>query len=465
MLKTAAALIALLAASPALAQALTPAEQARIDAIVARALAADQTPSASIAVVRGGKIVMAKAYGQASPKLAATPDLPYQIASNSKQFTAMAVLLLADEGKLSLDDSVSKFLPGITDGDKITIRELLSHTSGLQDYWPQDYSFADMSRPVTPQGIVDKWAKKPLDYAPGTQWQYSNTGYVVAGMIVEKVAGMTLLDFLKARIFRPLGMTSVVDQDLAIGPRYPVGYGRAALGPLRIEPPAARGWLYAAGELSMTAADLAKWDIARMDRALVPARDWAIQETPVRLTSGKDTGYGLGVTLGDRGGHRVVTHGGEAVGFLSTNTVYPDDRIAVVVLTNSWSGSAYRAIARGIADLLLPPAAAPAGADVAAAAKVRAAYDQLRAGRIDRKLLTPNASYYFTAQRVADFGASLGPLGPEQAIEPAGPSSLRGGFVIQGYTVKYPGRTLNLSTFTEPGPNGRIEQFLVTPGE
>ena len=104
----------------------------------------------------------------------------------SKQFTAAAILLLADEGKLSLDDKVSKYIPGITDGDQITIRQLLSHTSGLRDYWPQDYSFKAMATPTTPQGIVDRWAKAPLDFKPGTQWQYSNTGYVVAGMIVER---------------------------------------------------------------------------------------------------------------------------------------------------------------------------------------------------------------------------------------------------------------------------------------
>ena len=184
----------LLVATPALAQDLTPAETAKVDTIVTDTLARNGVPSASIAIVRDGKIVFAKAYGKQSETIA-TPrsDAPYQIASISKQFTAAAILMLEDEGKLSLDDTVAKWLPGITDGDKITIRQLLSHTSGLQDYWPQDYSFAAMEKPITPQQIVDRWAKKPLDFAPGTQWQYSNTGYVVAGLIVEKAAGKPLL--------------------------------------------------------------------------------------------------------------------------------------------------------------------------------------------------------------------------------------------------------------------------------
>ena len=296
MLKFVSALLALISC-PVTAQSLTPAETAQIDRIVTDNLARDEVPGAEVAIVRDGKIVLNKAYGRASDTLAGNPNLPFQIASNSKQFTAMALLILEDEGKLSLDDHVSKFLPGITEGDRITIRQLLSHTSGLQDFWPQDYSFEAMSHPTTPQGIVDRWAKKPLDFQPGNQWQYSNTGYVVAGMIVEKVSGEPLMTFLQQHIFRPLGMTSVIDQDKTYTPAFPSGYGRYALGPVRVATPPAPGWLYAAGELSMNAGDLAKWDIARINRSLVPADDWQAQETPVKLNDGKDTGYGLGVSI------------------------------------------------------------------------------------------------------------------------------------------------------------------------
>src|SRR4051812_27984573 len=294
MIKFIIPLLALLAA-PATAQQLTPAEIARIDQSVAKALADTDVPSASIAIVRDGKIVLTKAYGKASDTLPARPHLQYQIASNSKQFTAMALLLLEDEGKLSLDDHVTKWIRGVTDGDRITIRQLLSHTSGLQDFWPQDYSFEAMSRPVSPEGIVNRWGKKPLDFQPGDQWQYSNTGYVVAGLIAEKVSGEPLVKYLERKIFRPLAMTSVKDQDETNTPAFPAGYGRNALGPLRLAAPPARGWLYAAGELSMSAEDLAKWDIARINRSLVPADDWAAQETTVKLNNGKDSGYGLGV--------------------------------------------------------------------------------------------------------------------------------------------------------------------------
>ena len=466
MLRFAPALLALLAL-PAFAQPISTAELAQIDQAVAKALADTSVPSASIAIVRDGKIVLAKAYGTANDGLPARPDLPYQIASNSKQFTAMALLLLEDEGRLSLDDRVSKYLPGISGGERITLRQLLNHTSGLQDYWPQDYSFEAMSRPTSPQGIVDRWAKKPLDFQPGEQWQYSNTGYVVAGMIAEKVSGERLMAYLKRRIFDPLGMSSVRDQDDTNSVAFPSGYGRYALGPVRKVTPPARGWLYAAGELSMTAEDLAKWDIARLDRSLVPADDWVAQETTAKLTDGKDTNYGLGVFVRESGGRRAITHGGESVGFLSANNVYPAERAAIVVMTNSWSGNAYSRIVRDVAKIVLPapPAAVGEAVQAAQAKRARTVYDQLRSGRLDRSLLTGNANYYFTPQAIADFRSSLGPLGEPTGFEASGPPVLRGGFVIQGYTVKYPGRTLNLSTFYEPGANGRIEQFLVSPGE
>lgn len=450
-----------LIAGPAFAQALTPAEVAQVDKIVTDRLTATETPAAGVAIVRGGQIVLAKTYGKPSETMATgTPNTPFQIASNSKQFTAAAMLLLADDGKLSLDDPVSKYLPGITDGDKIKLRQLLSHTSGIQDFWPQDYSFADMAHPVTPQAIVDRWAKKPLDFAPGAQWQYSNTGYVVAGMIIEKVSGMALLDFLKARIFKPLGIAAY-DQDLAIGPTFPQGYGRAALGPLRVAEPAARGWLYAAGELSLSARDLAKWDVARIDRTILTPADWAAQEKEVKLNDGKDTGYGLGVDVGTRDGLRFVSHTGEAVGFLSSNAVFPDQKAAIVVLTNSWSGNAYTAISKALVTLLVQPAAT--SEDAVALKRSRALYDALRAGMLDRAQLTPDAAYYFKPAVTADFHDSLAKLGEPTDFKQSGKTTLRGGFVLRRYEVSYPGKTLSVSTFLEPGDKGRFEQFLVSP--
>jgi D-alanyl-D-alanine carboxypeptidase len=457
--------IALLAlvALPAAAQPLTPAESAKVDQLVAKTLADTGVPSAEIAIVRDGQLVFNKAYGKANEGLPASASLPYQIASNSKQFTAMAILLLRDEGKLSLDDPVSKYVPGITEGDRITIRELLSHTSGLQDFWPQDYLFSDMTVPTTPQHIVDKSAKKPLDFQPGTRWQYSNTGYVVAGMIVEKVSGEPLLTFLNQHIFGPLGMHPL-DQDNTNTPAFPAGYHRFALGPVRVAQPPARGWLYAAGELSMTAADLAKWDIARLDRAVIPARDWVEQETPVLRTDGRTNGYGLGVYNHDARERHVIDHGGEAVGFLTQNSVYPDTKDAIIVFTNSDFSGATGTLTQGIENIVLnspEPALAGEGDRLA---DVRAVYAMLEGGNVDRSRFTQNLNFYFDPTTLADYRGSLAALGAPTGFEMLGPPRLRGGFVNRNYKIDYAGHpSLTLITYAEPGANGRWEQFMIMP--
>ena len=185
---------------------LSPQLRTSIDDIANQVLKTTGVPSASIAIVQDGKIAYVQAYGAAKldPHTPATPQMRYSIGSISKQFTAAAILLLAEEGKLSLDDPVSKYVPGLTDGDQITIRQILSHTSGYQDFWPQDYVPPLMLKPITAEQIMDRWAKIPLDFPPGTKWQYSNTNYVIAGVIVEKVSGMPLLQFLSQRVFTPL---------------------------------------------------------------------------------------------------------------------------------------------------------------------------------------------------------------------------------------------------------------------
>ncbi len=447
---------------PVLAQALTTQQQTKVDKIVTDALAASQVPSASIAIVQGGKIVYAKAYGNQGPDVKQTSaDTRYQIASISKQFTAAAMLLLEDQGKLSLDDKVSKYLPDITDADQITIRQLLSHTSGLQDYWPQDYSPEQMRHDTTPQKIVDQWAKKPLDFKPGTQWQYSNTGYVVAGLIIEKVSGEDLMTFLRKNIFQPLDMHPV-NQDTAYGPGFPTGYHRYALGPVRPESAPGKNWLWAAGELSMTASDLARWDIARMDRALLPASDWEEQEKIVRLTDGSSSHYGLGVSVGQRDGDTVISHGGEAVGFLSDNTVIPAKKFAVVALDNADFGRATDTITDGIMDLLLPAAQDSAVEDhrLDLAKKL---YSDLQSGTIDRSMLTKDADYYFTKQAVGDYSSSLSPLGKPESFKALGGPKLRGGYVNRNYMITYPNRKLLLVTYAEAGSDGKFEQYLVMP--
>jgi CubicO group peptidase (beta-lactamase class C family) len=462
MFRAPVALLALFAL-PAAAQPLTQAQVAQVDELVTKTLADTGVPSAEIAIVHDGRIVLTKAYGKANEGLPARADLPYQIASNSKQFTAMALILLRDEGKLSLDDPVSKFLPGISGGDRITIRQLLSHTSGLQDFWPQDYLFAEMTKPTAPQGIVDKWAKKPLDFQPGARWQYSNTGYVVAGMIAEKVSGEPLLAYLNRKIFAPLDMHPV-DQDDTNTPAFPAGYHRYALGPVRIAQPPARGWLYAAGELSMTAEDLAKWDVARMNRALIPERDWVEQETPVLRSDGRSNGYGLGVFNHYQRDRHVIDHGGEAVGFLTQNTVYPDTKDAIIVFTNADFSGATDTLTEGIEKIVVNSPEPALANETDRLADVRAIYAALAGGKIDRSKFTANLNDYFNATTLGDYRSSLAPLGKPTSITINRSPRLRGGFVNRNFTIHYAGgKELTLITYAEPGANGRWEQFMIMP--
>ncbi|HMC22489.1 MAG TPA: serine hydrolase domain-containing protein, partial [Thermoanaerobaculia bacterium] len=308
-----------------------------VDKAVNEILAKTGAPSASIAVVKDDKILYTHAYGNAriDPPMPATPEMRYSIGSISKQFTAAAILMLAEEGKLSLDDRVVRWLPDLTRAGDVTLRELLSMTSGYQDFWPQDYVMPRMLEPVTAQEILNDWARKPLDFEPGTKWQYSNTNYVIAGVIVEKVAGMPLLDLLQRRVFGPLQMSSVFNTDLSgLGANDPTRYLRYALGPLRPAPKEGRGWMFAAGELAMTPRDLALWDISLIDQAILKPASYRALETEVQLVNGVGTRYALGLGVGITDGRRFVSHGGEVSGFTATNTVYPDDRAAVVVLTN-----------------------------------------------------------------------------------------------------------------------------------
>jgi len=436
----------------------------RIDRIAAQVLEQTGVPSASVAVVKGGKVVYTHAYGNArlaagtDPAVAATPDMRYSIGSISKQFTAAAILLLQEEGKLSLDDTVGKYVPGLTQGDTVTIRQILSHTSGYQDYWPEDYVMTPMLKPESAQQIIDTWGKKPLDFEPGTQWQYSNTNFVIAGRIVETITGKPLMDLLVNRIFRPLGMKTVWNSDEAkLTSVDATAYYRHALGPLRVAPKEGRGWMFAAGELAMTAHDLALWDESLIAQTVLKPESYKQMFTEVKLKDGKGTHYGLGVEVMQRDGHRSIEHSGEVSGFVSDNEVLVDDGAAVAVLTNQDAVGAASTIARLAAPAIVGP-----GNEKPSEKQAIAIFHDLQQGRIDRSLLAPNLSDYFTAEALADFRESLSPLGEPLSFTQSS-EQLRGGMTFHAFRIVYPGKRLTLTTYTYP--DGKLEQYLIAPAE
>lgn len=452
-------------ASPPAVDTLPPALSARVDEIVRSTVADNELPSVSIAILRDGEPVLERAWGaqaRLSPPTPASPGLRYHIGSVSKQFTAAALLLLAEDGKLSLDDRVARWLPELPHAADITLRQLLNMTAGYTDDWPQDYVMAPMTRDAAPIDVARQWTAKPLDFAPGAGRLYSNVDFTVAGLVAERTSGRPLFELLRTRIFEPLGMRSVVDVDAEGGccdaTREAQGLERHGLGPLRESPKEGRGWLYAMGSLSMTAHDLALWDRAMLHRALLKPASWEAMWSDTLTSAGRATGYGLGIGSRMVDGRRRLSHDGAVSGFLAYNRVYPDDGLAIVVQTNQSIGadSALPRIAEGISRLLLAERVADAGrAPLALAQKL---YAQAQAGSVDDALLSPAYRAWLTPDKRADFASSLSKLGPTSAWREVF-HDRRGSMDNREYHVEAGG--LSLDVTLRVLDDGLVEEFQV----
>jgi CubicO group peptidase (beta-lactamase class C family) len=415
-----------------------------IDQCVEEVLHQAQAPSASIAIVRDGRIAYEKAFGLArlTPEVPATIDTRYGIASVSKQFTAAAILLLAKEGKLKLEDPVRQYIDGLIASDTVTIRQVLSHTSGYRDYWPQDYVPPFMTKPVSPAAILDQWVRVKPDFPAGSEFQYSNSNYTVAGQIVEKLSGQPLMQFLQERIFTPLHMTHV-DEDNTKSLEAPdaAGYTRVALGPVRPAPKEAPGWLYAAGQLAMPPRDLALWNISLIERSLLSPEGYQAMFQ-----------YNLGVFVKDDSGRRMIRHDGQISGTTTENRVWPEQRTALTVMVNADWGALPAAIAERISHILFPPG----GAD----GEALAFFTALQRGTIDRNKLTANAKSYFTPEALSDAAHGLSKIGAVRTFKRVN-EGRRGGLIHRRYNIVCAGGTLLASVFTTP--EGQFEQFNVEP--
>ena len=400
------------AASAPAETVLSPALTANVDAAIQRVLADDRTPSASVAIVRHGRLVYAKAFGFASlaPRRAATADTRYQLASASKSITAQTLLLLAADGTLSLDAPVGRWLPQITDAGRITVRELLEHVSGLPDHYPQTYPAGLRTLPTTPDRIIAEWGAHPLLFAPGARFPYSNLNYVAAGRIAELASGQPLFALQQSRVFMPLGMNHVADLDrvTAATPDIATGYVRTGLAPLEPAPDEGTGWSFGAGQIVATAADLARWDIGLLSGRMLPATQAREEVTPPLLASGDRSPYALGLFVSRKSGRLVWSHLGQGLGFLAGNSIYPDDGTAIVVLTNTSASLSFAHITDRLAYLLLPPTLADARAMML--------FNGLQRGTPDRATLTPAFSAFLSARRLGSYAASLGPLGPMDSL-------------------------------------------------
>ncbi len=439
---------------PERSEKLNPATSEQIATTVRRTLAEDGTPSASIAIVLDGKLAYAAAFGDAilSPHAPATTQTRYQLASLSKSITAAALLLLEQDGKLSLDDHVARWLPDLTQADRVTVRELLEHTAGYPDHYPQTYPAGPRTRPTTPDTILAEWAHHPLLFTPGKDFHYSNLNYVIAGRIAEKVAGEPLFAYLRKRMFGPLGMASTMDLDeiTPASPDVATGYARHALAPRQAAPAEGRGWSFGAGQVVTTATDLARWDEAFLAGTLLMPAQAREEVSAPQLASGQQSEYALGLYVSQTGGRTIYSHVGQGLGFLAVNRIYPSERAAVVVLTNDSSALAFAHIADRIEYLAVPPP--PQDADA------RRLFASVQSGQPDRTRFTTDLNAYFDEQVARQYRSSLGPLGPPVSFKLRSQNQADGITTVT-YDVVAGGHGLRL--VEQVVADGKLESFQV----
>ena len=326
--------------SPATAQRSTITREAfrpRADSLVYTYLAESRAPSASFAVIRGNDTLAYGAHGLANVDAwrAPTAMTIYEIGSNTKQFTSAAIMKLVEQGRVKLDDDLSKYVPQFPlQGKKVTIRHLLNHTSGIHSYtsnpgWAKTWNDA-----LTPDAIIKFVAADTFDFAPGTAYRYNNTGYVLLGMVIEKASGQKYANYLDAQFFKPLGLRQTsYCPSRTTNPAFALGYSKGPNGTTRaqfmdLSHP------FAAGALCSTVGDFAKWQRALDGGKVVSPTSYALMSTADSLNSGRRINYGFGLVPGVFKGHKTVSHTGGIPGFASAAVYVPDDSLSIVVFTN-----------------------------------------------------------------------------------------------------------------------------------
>ncbi len=315
---------------------------------------AQHIPGLSLLVAKDGKVIQAEGFGHSNVELqvSAKPETIYQSGSVGKQFTATAVMMLVESGKVGLDDPLTKYFPEAPPTWKeVTVRELLSHTGGFGDY-PKDFNFR---KDWTEDEEIKLVEGVPFAYAPGTKWEYSNLGYLTLGVLIHRVTGEFYGDYLQERIFRPLGMTSTrIINEADIIPNRAAGY-RLVKGELKNQE-----WVAPAinttadGSLYFSVLDLAKWDAAQYTEKLLKRSSFELMWTPVKQKDGKvnEGGYGFGWFIEERDGHHCVHHDGSWQGFETAIDRYVNDRLTVIALTNL-AGTNPGKITRHVAEMYL----------------------------------------------------------------------------------------------------------------
>ncbi|HEY3861088.1 MAG TPA: serine hydrolase domain-containing protein [Verrucomicrobiae bacterium] len=416
----------------------------------------------SVAIARGGSVVWSGAFGQSSLETGAlaTTDTVFSIGSVTKQFTAACILLLAQDGKLSVHDKVARYYPNLTRAEDITLLDLMNHVSGYPDYYPLDFVDSRMESPISPDDLIERYAGGKLDFEPGTKWSYSNTGFVILGRIVEKVSGKKLGEFMTERILRPAGMGHSFFGPPA-GRDMAEGCTRFALGPQKRARPEAQGWLDGAAGLNCTALDLVKWDMALTGGRVLNAESYALMTEPRRLPDGREREYGCGIGVQNIAHTIVLNHEGAVSGFQTWNVTVPAARSALVILSDCEEWDAVNELKVVLAKLIMPDAPwipVIAGPDAGRAALNF--YDSLRKGSIDRTELGDEFSRYLTADKIREASARFKTLGPARGAEIKDRSE-RGGMEVAD--VRLATHDGAISALIYRTPDGKIQECLFQP--
>ena len=414
----------------------------------------------SVAIVKDGQVALAKAYGKRSLP-AGRPveaDTLFAIGSVSKQFTCACVLLLAEEGKLSVHDPVAKYYPDLTRAKDITLLDLMNHVSGYPDYYPLDFVDRRMQRPIAEEELIRQYGGARLDFEPGSKYSYSNTGFILLGRVVEKVSGESLGTFLTRRIFKPLGMEHTVYEPDLSDPRLAKGYTTFALSAAESVAPEGKGWLGGAGGIYSTPTDLASWNLALMNGQVLKPESFAVMTAPRKLTGGRISEYGCGLSVKTQSGRQVLSHNGAVSGFNASSAMVPSTRSAVIMTCNL-DGGLGELPGQVFALLLKEPSLVPAIKASPAAETIKAIFAQLQRGKIDRRQFGEEFNLYLTEEKLAGASKRLKPYGTPKSVVVLS-SNERGGMEVT--TTRLTFAKARLQTLMYRMPDGKIEQFFVS---
>jgi CubicO group peptidase (beta-lactamase class C family) len=463
-------------ASQALGRGAPAIQSQSVDDYLAQEMKAQRIPGLALGVYRNGEIVKAQGYGLANVELnvAVKPETIFQSGSVGKQFAATAVMMLVEEGKVGLDDAITKYFPGAPDTwNNIKVRNLLSHTSGLAEYESNERTGPSgpfyLRLDFTEDELLKKAEALPFDFQPGEKWSYRNTNYLLLGFLIRKVTGEFYGDFLQERIFKPLGMNATrIISEADIIPNRAAGY-QLVKGELKNQ-----DWVSptfnstADGALYFTVLDLAKWDAALYTEKLVKKSSLDQMWTVAKLNDGKPnkSNYGFAWDINQMNGHRVIEHGGAWQGFTTYIARYVDDKLTVVVLTNLDSAHSNPGkIAHHVAGLylpaLMPPELKPIeDKEPQVTAFVREVLQKIAEGKADPEWFTPERRKELFPDRIKAAGEFLKTLGALKSLDLVERKE-EDGLPAYTYRAAFGDRTMLLRLTLSP--DGKIAGMQLAP--